>query len=122
MIRRPPRSTLFPYTTLFRSAHRRTCRPPADRATMPRVVPRWPPRRRGARSPRTTRASACSSRRRAPARGDQPKPIITVVAGAALAAIAGGQDDVDHLSRGDEVHPMSAARGGPLGELAEEPA
>src|SRR5947208_10254718 len=25
MIRRPPRSTLFPYTTLFRSAHRR-CR------------------------------------------------------------------------------------------------
>src|SRR6266511_3517252 len=27
MIRRPPRSTLFPYTTLFRS--RRTCRSPA---------------------------------------------------------------------------------------------
>src|SRR2546429_7251750 len=30
MIRRPPRSTLFPYTTLFRSqgsAHRRRCRP-----------------------------------------------------------------------------------------------
>src|SRR3712207_8531046 len=27
MIRRPPRSTLFPYTTLFRSAdHARTCR------------------------------------------------------------------------------------------------
>src|SRR5258707_5470634 len=24
MIRRPPRSTLFPYTTLFRSRHRRT--------------------------------------------------------------------------------------------------
>src|SRR5256885_15255356 len=24
MIRRPPRSTLFPYTTLFRSTHRRT--------------------------------------------------------------------------------------------------
>src|SRR3712207_7741690 len=24
MIRRPPRSTLFPYTTLFRSFHRRT--------------------------------------------------------------------------------------------------
>src|SRR5256885_8587075 len=28
MIRRPPRSTLFPYTTLFRSRHRR---PAADR-------------------------------------------------------------------------------------------
>src|SRR5258708_18361390 len=25
MIRRPPRSTLFPYTTLFRSANRDTC-------------------------------------------------------------------------------------------------
>src|SRR2546426_6095653 len=25
MIRRPPRSTLFPYTTLFRSAHRANC-------------------------------------------------------------------------------------------------
>src|SRR2546430_7744391 len=25
MIRRPPRSTLFPYTTLFRSIHRRAC-------------------------------------------------------------------------------------------------
>src|SRR3712207_9294989 len=27
MLRRPPRSTLFPYTTLFRSKHRRTGRP-----------------------------------------------------------------------------------------------
>src|SRR5258707_11060026 len=25
MIRRPPRSTLFPYTTLFRSLHRHVC-------------------------------------------------------------------------------------------------
>src|SRR5260370_29931055 len=33
MIRRPPRSTLFPYTTLFRS--------PADRAAAP--APPWPP-------------------------------------------------------------------------------
>src|SRR2546427_4820663 len=32
MIRRPPRSTLFPYTTLFRSPHRRTPR------TIPRCV------------------------------------------------------------------------------------
>src|SRR3712207_7739973 len=29
MIRRPPRSTLFPYTTLFRSPSRRPARPPA---------------------------------------------------------------------------------------------
>src|SRR3712207_6957989 len=29
MIRRPPRSTLFPYTTLFRSEPRRITRPPS---------------------------------------------------------------------------------------------
>src|SRR2546427_9572246 len=32
MIRRPPRSTLFPYTTLFRSALRSTQEPRANRA------------------------------------------------------------------------------------------
>src|SRR6266536_4557656 len=39
MIRRPPRSTLFPYTTLFRS--RRPC--PRGRGSMPRA--RRPPSR-----------------------------------------------------------------------------
>src|SRR2546430_11638602 len=34
MIRRPPRSTLFPYTTLFRS-HPQTGRSPALRQTLP---------------------------------------------------------------------------------------
>src|SRR2546430_5696677 len=42
MIRRPPRSTLFPYTTLFRSAERRICFVgPSDRSvteTGPRIV------------------------------------------------------------------------------------
>src|ERR1039458_8342783 len=33
MIRRPPRSTLFPYTTLFRSARASTHEPPAQLAT-----------------------------------------------------------------------------------------
>src|SRR3712207_7591438 len=33
MIRRPPRSTLFPYTTLFRSA-----RPPLDPGVQPRAA------------------------------------------------------------------------------------
>src|SRR5437588_8903389 len=47
MIRRPPRSTLFPYTTLFRSG-----RSPADptpgpaRAPPPHHPPRPPPERR----------------------------------------------------------------------------
>src|SRR2546430_5920071 len=36
MIRRPPRSTLFPYTTLFRS--RAQCRPACWRATASRIV------------------------------------------------------------------------------------
>src|SRR3712207_7469737 len=47
MIRRPPRSTLFPYTTLFRSAHERARRPgvlPADPAA---PAPRPAVRRRG---------------------------------------------------------------------------
>src|SRR6266700_3571285 len=42
MIRRPPRSTLFPYTTLFRSPH--LCRPGEGDATVPGL-----PRRRGDR-------------------------------------------------------------------------
>src|SRR3712207_7020809 len=43
MIRRPPRSTLFPYTTLFRSLSRRrlpTPPSPADRAQPKRPGPR----------------------------------------------------------------------------------
>src|SRR2546422_1176381 len=34
MIRRPPRSTLFPYTTLFRSCRRHVRKPPHDREVM----------------------------------------------------------------------------------------
>src|SRR2546425_2992474 len=34
MIRRPPRSTLFPYTTLFRSRRREGCSPASRRATV----------------------------------------------------------------------------------------
>src|SRR3989475_9518779 len=41
MIRRPPRSTLFPYTTLFRSADVKRCGLPAEPAS-----PTVPPRRR----------------------------------------------------------------------------
>src|SRR5256885_16898321 len=43
MIRRPPRSTLFPYTTLFRSLHRARLRRPARR---PDRLPRPPAARR----------------------------------------------------------------------------
>src|SRR5256885_3752400 len=43
MIRRPPRSTLFPYTTLFRSPDRHVHRVPA-RAVRPREDPSAPVR------------------------------------------------------------------------------
>src|SRR2546430_12033730 len=52
MIRRPPRSTLFPYTTLFRSVQLRLAA-----AKAPGILRGWPPqahggRRRGGPSPR----------------------------------------------------------------------
>src|SRR3712207_7141710 len=53
MIRRPPRSTLFPYTTLFRSRH------PPLQAAGPRAPRRALPRRRGPR---------CGEHRRPPGR------------------------------------------------------
>src|SRR2546429_7163209 len=37
MIRRPPRSTLFPYTTLFRSRHRTVSSPPIMSANGVRI-------------------------------------------------------------------------------------
>src|SRR5436305_8907789 len=40
MIRRPPRSTLFPYTTLFRSIARGTSAEPVARSMMRIVSPR----------------------------------------------------------------------------------
>src|SRR3712207_8528406 len=46
MIRRPPRSTLFPYTTLFRS--------PPDRGPGPRPTPTPPPPCRPTAAPRPT--------------------------------------------------------------------
>src|SRR3989441_5612966 len=47
MIRRPPRSTLFPYTTLFRSAGRAA---PARRSSRPGP---WPPAAHARRRPRS---------------------------------------------------------------------
>src|SRR2546426_9044745 len=47
MIRRPPRSTLFPYTTLFRSNRRSACSSSRD----PTASPRCRPSRRNGTSP-----------------------------------------------------------------------
>src|SRR6266850_4312694 len=60
MIRRPPRSTLFPYTTLFR-----TPRPPVAVARPPSPgVPRssaWSPRANPSSSPTQTSPSPCQA-------------------------------------------------------------
>src|SRR3712207_7198175 len=59
MIRRPPRSTLFPYTTLFRSSGRCPHRGrvlPADRPQHASAHPR-PPRRRDVQGRRTAARS-----------------------------------------------------------------
>src|SRR3712207_6903350 len=59
MIRRPPRSTLFPYTTLFRSGPpspgRSPAIPPSRSPTAPTCV--------NARRPSSTRRCACTTRR-----------------------------------------------------------
>src|SRR5256885_6769259 len=57
MIRRPPRSTLFPYTTLFRSVHRASS---ALRAS-PAPPPDW--RAGPSAAPRTTQPPCASARR-----------------------------------------------------------
>src|SRR3712207_8199322 len=71
MIRRPPRSTLFPYTTLFRSPCPRRVllpgRPPPPRRPRPpgrRRRPRRPPRRRGAHPRRGSASLARAPRPR----------------------------------------------------------
>src|SRR2546425_7754156 len=72
IIRRPPRSTLFPYTTLFRSHGGRAPRPRDGHGGRPRTArrhgtARWSPRWITARS-RRSRRSAGSSR---PARSEE---------------------------------------------------
>src|SRR3712207_8958346 len=51
MIRRPPRSTLFPYTTLFRSSH---LRPPTSHRHSQHFPSSHPPVNPARHSPRTT--------------------------------------------------------------------
>src|SRR2546422_7834924 len=67
MIRRPPRSTLFPYTTLFRSRRGAGARPPARTRGGGRVGLRAPRDRRrarvgpGTRPPEPLRARAAAA-------------------------------------------------------------
>src|SRR3712207_8394762 len=61
MIRQPPRSTLFPYTTLFRS-----CRRPTSARRSDPGPPRWDPRtaRHPPRRPPSRRAAGRAGTRR----------------------------------------------------------
>src|SRR5688572_31674375 len=63
MIRRPPRSTLFPYTTLFRSRLRRLARPPGAAAQGGVVLPAAPEalRRRARRAGRDRKSTRLNS-------------------------------------------------------------
>src|SRR5438876_3054347 len=70
MIRRPPRSTLFPYTTLFRSIVHSEF-PTESRLPALRRNPRWPCRRpkykmRAARRPAVTRSEEHTSELQSP--------------------------------------------------------
>src|SRR2546430_16301674 len=73
MIRRPPRSTLFPYTTLFRSglgegAHSRGIGEPAHRTSIDGALPR--PQAGGAGAPRVERERPRDLARSARGRSD----------------------------------------------------
>src|SRR2546422_5507213 len=65
MIRRPPRSTLFPYTTLFRSRTRHSRAAPPPDGTSPIVS------RAGSRAPRRSDGTARRHRPAAPARSEE---------------------------------------------------
>src|SRR5256885_11300448 len=91
MIRRPPRSTLFPYTTLFRSRRQVDARLP-ERADL---VLRGP---LPARDDRSRMAHALARRRRRP--GDEPDHRLLVVGldpgGGVLFLTAADLADQDH--------------------------
>src|SRR6266511_4547941 len=103
MIRRPPRSTLFPYTTLFRSAPRpcrRSCRQRSPR-------PPWPDR--SAAAARTP--AACPARRpTAPAPASDARSAHTPPS--PLVASPAGLPDrpPEHPAKLPRPHPGSLAR------------
>src|SRR3712207_6871626 len=61
MIRRPPRSTLFPYTTLFRSSASRAARSSAETSSSSRPAKRGPLSTTATAAPKRGQACAISS-------------------------------------------------------------
>src|SRR6266536_6464595 len=107
MIRRPPRSTLFPYTTLFRSRADRRARPPGPgRAVLPGVARL----RAGGRGPvplggGTAGAAGRHRGRGQPGRRDRGRP-----PGAGRAGRAGREGAVRRRDRRDCAGPRRAGR------------
>src|SRR5437867_5326331 len=64
MIRPPPRSTLFPYTTLFRSIRPKQTFLPARAAAAERSVQCTPPRTRPASAPKDRKSTRLNSSHR----------------------------------------------------------
>src|SRR5260370_7559980 len=63
MIRRPPRSTLFPYTTLFRSGKERGCKTLKVGSNEEKAIAETPPRGRGkGRAAKATKSSCAQDR------------------------------------------------------------
>src|SRR3989475_1780552 len=104
MIRRPPRSTLFPYTTLFRS---RCQRHPKSREIIGRidVVPYWK-----ARDPEPLRIGPSDGLREDPTRAPRHRLEELTVHRAkpdqVVAAILGGAEHDIDLGRCEEVEPL----------------
>src|SRR3712207_8987026 len=72
MIRRPPRSTLFPYTTLFRSNARSTASTTsATRMTVPSAVSWWSQRSKNVSAARMGSSSADMGADRIDARSEE---------------------------------------------------
>src|SRR2546422_11337807 len=97
MIRRPPRSTLFPYTTLFRSPRSSSSRPPRlePPASSPnRTLASAPQSARSARAP----AARTASHKERPSRGGMFVELDEVTQGHRKLCILGGTERI-HAER-----------------------
>src|SRR6266478_2740255 len=104
MIRRPPRSTLFPYTTLFRSAPALLLRaPPATHPSAPRTSPAALPTMSAMATAQTFPRHAAAPHRHAPRAGSAspaPPPVLPSSLFLPRIPSAGGAPDVSPVRKG----------------------
>src|SRR5438445_13880908 len=113
MIRRPPRSTLFPYTTLFRS-----CRADEGRLILRRLERRHVHRERGVSGQAEARADAERE-------GSRGAYLVWIDAGwddADLGRRHTGSDERGLDSRGDRHEVVGPTPGAPAPDRAPDPA